>query len=153
MRRLGERLGISDSNIPAIVRGDRDVTVATARAVKALYDELWNKPQAGADHRTRISANRARRSAAQKGWVPPLAWDDSTIDDPAVGPATGETTTAADARIADIEFMVSTGTPWWEVASRLRITEGTLETFCRRAGRTDLITEAKTDTRDYRRAS
>jgi len=153
MSRLAARLGINPGNFTAMVHGTRDVTAARAREVIALYDELWNKPQTGTDHRSRISVNRARRTAAQKGWVAPLAWDDSTIDDPAARPATGEPTTAAEARIADIEFMISTGTPWWEIAHRLRLTEGTLETFCRRAGRNDLITAAKTDTRDYRRAS
>ena len=32
------------------------------------------------------SALRARRRAARRGWLPPMAWDDHTIDDPAAQP-------------------------------------------------------------------
>jgi hypothetical protein len=42
--------------------------------VVALYDELWDKPGPSA-------ATRGR--AARKGYLPPLAWDDDSIDDPA----------------------------------------------------------------------
>jgi lambda repressor-like predicted transcriptional regulator len=42
--------------------------------VVALYDALWNIPGPSA---------ATRRRAARKGYLPPLAWDDDSIDDPA----------------------------------------------------------------------
>lgn len=47
---------------------------ATDRHIRDVFTLLWDKPQTGG------YADRARRAAARKGWVSPLAWDD--IDDP-----------------------------------------------------------------------
>jgi transcriptional regulator with XRE-family HTH domain len=81
---LARRLGVLPSNFPYLL--DRDqVRAATARAVVALYDQLWNAPPPDENARW-----RARRLAEAKGWLPPLAWDDETIDDPAAGPQLGE---------------------------------------------------------------
>jgi hypothetical protein len=48
------------------------------RLIVTAYDDLAMQP--GPHHRTRLDA-------ARKGWLPPLAWDDDTIDDPAATPA------------------------------------------------------------------
>jgi DNA-binding CsgD family transcriptional regulator len=54
----------------------RYVTVATARTVGELYDR-WSMttPEPG------YGSDRARATAARSRWLPPLAWDDETIDD------------------------------------------------------------------------
>lgn len=73
---LGDRLGVSKSRVSHLInRSQNGVLVATARAVAALYDELWDVIPVGQ------IANRVRGEAARKGWVSPLAWDDDTIDD------------------------------------------------------------------------
>jgi hypothetical protein len=64
------------------------VRVATAHAVRQLYDELWDAPPPCGPYKSAASA-RARRAAAARGWPPPAAWDDQSIDNPAVGPAPG----------------------------------------------------------------
>ncbi len=51
---------------------------ATADAVAGVYDRLAAQ-DGGNQH--------AARCARRKGWPPPLAWDDDTIDDPAASPA------------------------------------------------------------------
>lgn len=61
--------------------GGSPVIAATARAVAGLYDELSMKPAPPS-----YSATRARNHAARHGWLPPLAWDDDTIDSPAAVP-------------------------------------------------------------------
>ena len=76
---LGDRLGWTTSNLWTMILGRGQVQVATARKVADLYDELWDQP---GDRRR--SVNLARRN----GWVPPMAWDDDTIDDPAAQPHT-----------------------------------------------------------------
>lgn len=58
------------------------VRATTRDQVTALYDRLGMTPGP-----SRLSAMRA----AAKGWPPPLAWDDETIDDPAATPWTDST--------------------------------------------------------------
>lgn len=149
--RLGERLGVSPTNMVAAMKRPM-ITAGRARAVVALYEELWDKPQHGTDQHSRISANRARRYAAERGWVPPMAWDDDTIDNPSTVPDRGEPVQSTiEARIEDAEHMINTGAPFGEAAQRIGLTEKTLETYLYRAGRPDLITAR--EQRDYRKAS
>jgi predicted transcriptional regulator len=86
--RLARELGLTRANFGSMMRCDQ-VTAGTARAVGELYDRLWNQPPPEHGQRTRIAASRARNYAAERGWVPPLAWDDDAIDDPARKPADG----------------------------------------------------------------
>lgn len=79
---LAERLGMTPNNFWPLVQGRANVTAARRRAVVQLYDDLWDKPPAGD-----ALARKSRRYAEQRGWVPPLAWDDDQIDDPAAQPA------------------------------------------------------------------
>ena len=81
-RRLAERLGVRVSNLNKTLRGDTLVLCRTARAVRAVYDDLWDQAPPQGEHREKIAANRARNYARDRGWAPPLAWDDDTIDDP-----------------------------------------------------------------------
>lgn len=61
------------------------LTVRNARAVMALYDELWRADprEHGVDNQAYA---RARNHAQRNGWAPVGAWDDDTIDDPATIP-------------------------------------------------------------------
>jgi hypothetical protein len=85
---VAARLGKTVQNFSPALDGPQ-VTAATARAVYALYDELWDVPPDESAHRAKISASRARNMARAKSWPPPMAWDDETIGDPAAGPAEG----------------------------------------------------------------
>jgi DNA-binding Xre family transcriptional regulator len=82
---LGRRIEVTPQNFTSLMTTEQ-VTVRTAAAVRALYDELSMQPRTATDHRIRVSINRARNSAAAAGWAPPLAWDDEDIDDPAAKP-------------------------------------------------------------------
>lgn len=85
--RVAARLGVSRKNFNAMMRRGR-VSAATARAVAALYAELWDAPPPEETPRQRDAANRARRHAAEQGWPPPMAWGED-IGDPAAEPAAG----------------------------------------------------------------
>jgi transcriptional regulator with XRE-family HTH domain len=85
---LAGRLSMTRPNFGSMMQRDQ-VTVETREAVRELYDQLWNQPPAEQDHHSRQAASRARNHAAERGWVPPLAWDDDKIDDPAARPAEG----------------------------------------------------------------
>ena len=76
-RFLAARLGVLETNMPPIVNGQRLVSAGVARTVAGLFNELQLSPG---------DSVRARNTAARRGWVSPLAWDEDTIDDPAAAP-------------------------------------------------------------------
>lgn len=75
---LARRLDVVETNATALFFGRRQVTAGRARQVAALYDQLSMTPG---------ESERARRRAERLGWLPPLAWDDDTLDDPTAVPA------------------------------------------------------------------
>lgn len=87
-RKIAALLDSTPANVGKIVRGENPrVSAATAIQVRDLYDKLWNTPPPARTVQERRSIAVARRTAAANGWVPPLAWDDDTIDNPAAEPA------------------------------------------------------------------
>lgn len=83
---LAARLGRSSAGLRRSMLSDA-VTARTARDVSDLYEQLWNlgPPQSTDDQR--VAAEAARAFAAERGWLPPLAWDDIDTD-PDPGPHT-----------------------------------------------------------------
>lgn len=73
---LAPRFGVS---YQAVASWADEATVyrSTVERVRAVYDELWDQPGPSVI---------ARQRAERKGWAPPLAWDDDTIDDPRARP-------------------------------------------------------------------
>lgn len=68
-----------------VMLGREHVIVRRALAVRSMYDELWQADPA--DHgATPGGIKRARAYAADRGWAPPAAWDDDTIDEPTAYP-------------------------------------------------------------------
>ena len=62
------------------------VTRATHEAIRKAYDELSMKlPQPTTPGQKGI-VTRSKSTAAKRGWVPPLAWDDGDLDDPNAKP-------------------------------------------------------------------
>lgn len=77
---LSQRLGRTRGNGGLLLNSQTYVTAAVAQRVENLFNELQLATG---------PSDRARRYAARRGWVPPLAWDEDTIDDPAAQPDTG----------------------------------------------------------------
>jgi transcriptional regulator with XRE-family HTH domain len=128
---LAARLGIQPSNFASLLTREH-VRTGTAKAVQNLYDQLWNRPPAEADHRARISASRARHYAQAHDWPPPLAWDDDIIDDPAATPAPGwqrrDGRLRRSADIAeDAAELQRQGFTRQQIAARLGVTRAALE--------------------------
>jgi hypothetical protein len=74
---LAARLGRSSAGLRRSMLSD-SVTAQTAQDVSALYEQLWNvRPPQSTDQR---AADDARAFAAERGWLPPLAWDDIDTD-------------------------------------------------------------------------
>lgn len=134
--KLGGRLGIEPSGMSELLRREH-VTAGRARAVTALYDELWNRQPPEGEWREKISAARSRNYAREHGWAPPAAWDDDLIDNPQAPGPTGWQRTCATPRGADLAGEAAELLAWdctrEQAAERLGVRRGTLDTALRRA--------------------
>lgn len=73
-----EQVGMEKRFVQRLAAGDRaTVHPATHDRIAALYERL--SMTVGPSPRTRAYAQR-------HGWLPPLAWDDADLDDPAAAP-------------------------------------------------------------------
>lgn len=150
LARIAARIGVRPSNMNTLLAQDR-VTVRMARTVRGVYDQLWDKQPTTANSYEAGGVRRARNLAASKGWAPPLAWDDDTIDDPDTLPALGGRELKKDTVADDVEFLAKTGAGREEIAARLGTTWAAIEKQLHRSGRADLIALVKSDTRDNAR--
>jgi hypothetical protein len=75
---IAAAVGMNRESVCALVAGNwTKISVQNDEAVRQVYGKL--SMTVGASWKT-------RRLAESKGWAPPLAWDDDTIDDPAASP-------------------------------------------------------------------
>lgn len=137
-RAIADRLGHRDHTTVLDVRSGATTTVRrrTATAVAAAYDALAMTPG---------PSERARRHAARQGWLPPLAWDDDLIDDPAHSPDPG--VARRDRRGAareDVLELLALGETHAAIAARLGISEAAVDRARYRANQTD---DTRPDTR------
>jgi hypothetical protein len=79
-----------------------EVRAETAQAVRDLYRRAWDRPPAEDTPTAAYWARRAREDAAERGWAPPMAWDDDAIDLPEGRPAKGWQRTRTSWRTADL---------------------------------------------------
>lgn len=79
---LAARIGMSEDGVSDLARGKGShVTAGLGRRIDAAFRELQLTPGSNA-------VTRAR--SLKKGWLPPFAWDEDTIDDPGAEPDLGE---------------------------------------------------------------
>jgi hypothetical protein len=79
---LSDRIGWTASNATRLFTGRATyVTASAARRVETVFNELQLIPG---------PSDRSRLRAKQLGWVPPLAWDEDTIDQADAEPDLGE---------------------------------------------------------------
>lgn len=77
---LARRLGTTVQAVN-VYRTEERVVPATAQRVAALYDELWNRRPEPTTMPERISHTRTLKFARERGFAPPMAWDDIDHDD------------------------------------------------------------------------
>lgn len=121
---LERRLGLARKALSAVLRRRDRVTARTARAVRDLYDELWDQEPPTGDRWQKTAVATMRRYAADQGWVPPLAWDDDAIDDPDAGPdpdALGDARRRLADVVEDVEELERLGEPPERVAARVGV--------------------------------
>jgi hypothetical protein len=127
--RLAAELSVERANFGAMMRSE-EVHAATDRAVGRLYERLWNTPPPQTTPFEVAAVTRARRYAAERGWPPPMAWDDVELDDPAAAAHTGEASTRhANRRVEpdEVRWLESFGTSRELVAARMGVTPAAVE--------------------------
>lgn len=121
---LCRRTGISRGAMSHIARGNVARTSRVrARLIAELYEQLSMTPG---------PSQHAREHAAARGWAPPLAWDDDTIDEPDARPDTGVAEPVSFAeQWAELEAM---GLGWRDAVHRWQITPQALAKRLERDG-------------------
>jgi hypothetical protein len=77
MSAIGRRLGLNSTrNVIPVVKGERRITVATAKKADALFDELCMTLPTAETRFQQAAITRSLNFAKQHGWLPPLALDD-----------------------------------------------------------------------------
>ncbi|MGP9528174.1 hypothetical protein [Glutamicibacter sp. AOP5-A2-18] len=140
---LAVRLGVSPSNFHVLLQRDQ-VTVKTALKVRELYTELWDKPNQASSWQDLSAATRARNYARFHGWLPPMAWDDDQIDDPAYSPVVNlQNVSKVDAKreafLEEAEFFADSGETIDRLATGLGVTVESMEKRFERFDRLDLL--------------
>lgn len=79
---LARRLGLEPQVLIKFLNNNKRVHASRARAVRALYEELWNVEPQPETSDERRAVSRARTIARRRGWAPPGGWDDDLIDLP-----------------------------------------------------------------------
>lgn len=139
---ISAHTGLERQCLDAAIHG-QGIVAATREAVREAYDRLWDQAPPESNQRERIAASRARKRAAANGWVPPLAWDDESIDNPDAEPDLGESPIRRGPRqrfhIEDVEFLVDHGMTREQIAHRLQVLKSAIEHACARNDRRDLL--------------
>lgn len=82
MSAIGRRLGMdSTRNVIPVVKGERRITVATAKKAEALFDELCMTLPTAETRFQQAAITRSLNFAKQHGWQPPLALEDLDTSD------------------------------------------------------------------------
>lgn len=130
--KLAQMLGKLPANLGKTMTSEQ-VAAGTARAVRDLYDRLWDRPPPESTWSERQSASRARNLARRNGWVPPLAWDDDALDDPEAVPQLGEPDPVRPGRgralvdLAEVDHLAAFGCSLEEIAARMGVGVGAIE--------------------------
>lgn len=118
-RMIGERYGFAPSTVRLWGNSPR-VQRATRDRVRRIYDELSMTLPPRRDrfeaHNVSLTVNNARRS----GFLPPLAWDDDTIDDPDAEPYADAVQEPRTGRVDDavVQLAIDGGKPRLSRAER-----------------------------------
>lgn len=137
---LAAETGLPFSTLAVIRQGTRSQTAARAATlIAAVYDRLCMVPGPSP-----VTAVYAR----SQGWVPPLAWDDDTIDDPTASPEgvqdrdpDAAPVNARKVHVDDIveQLELDPAAPLRVVAERLGLRKETIRRHLHRHGRDDLL--------------
>lgn len=118
------------------------ITARAARAVRGFYDTHWDITPRSCDLHAQAVIERTRARAVSAGWLPPLAWDDDAIDDPAAAPpaaALRRVNSSHRIHVDDVGELTEQGATWAELERRIGACRNSIEVALIRAGRGELI--------------
>lgn len=119
---VAQHLGWTPANFGRLIHAPRpSVLPSTHDLACALYDELWQGPPPPENSTQASAITRARNLAKRYGWVPPLAWDDDTIDNPMATPNLGMPSKSKESRREDVLELLHAGTHPDVIPGRLGI--------------------------------
>jgi hypothetical protein len=132
---LSKLIGTQHCDVWRYLYGHREyVHAGTARKVAAVMKQVETLPPP-----TGWAADRARERAVARGWLPPIAWDDTTIDDPAADP--GDVLRKPSLRVSGPDFVAEyldlrdfLELSDERIAERLGITEDAVRLRLKRSG-------------------
>lgn len=134
---LSRRLFANYATMQRMLANPR-VIASEARAVRDLYDELWDVPPPEYTRTDRHTARMARNRARRNGWPPPMAWDDDQIDHPSAATANGwkrpTRLASSDLAAEAAEVIAWTGMTRELAAERLGVSRCALEKAISRSG-------------------
>lgn len=117
-RALSARLGVRHNTLAMIERQQR-VSGTMARAVRDVYDELWDQAPPSGTQQERAAITLTLARAAEHGWLVPACWNDDELDDPAAVPASTEQEPATPVdRLDELLFLARAGVALPEAARR-----------------------------------
>lgn len=124
---IANTVGLHRDALNKITRHEQPrVRTTTARSIATAYRRLALTPGPSV---------RARTDAARKGWHGPLAWDETTIDNPEAEPETDTGTDdlprneLAAVRRAEVEHLNAFNLPEDDIARRLGMAKSTVHTI------------------------
>ncbi|GGK90573.1 hypothetical protein Ppa06_57800 [Planomonospora parontospora subsp. parontospora] len=127
MTRIAAQIGSSGEALSRMIRR-RTVLARLARAVRDVYDDLWDVPAPARTAADLRSVNRTKALAARRGYVTGMSWDDDTIDDPNARPDPGARVSRDQALAEDSDWLMTTqGLTVEQAAERLDVTRDYLD--------------------------
>ncbi|WP_344861629.1 hypothetical protein [Planomonospora alba] len=127
MPRIAAQIGSSREALSRMIQR-RTVIARIARAVRDVYDELWDVPAPARTAADVRSVNRTKALAVRCGYVTGMAWDDDTIDDPNARPDLGARVSRDQALSEDSDWLMTTqGLTVEQAAERLGVTRDYLD--------------------------
>lgn len=128
---VASRAGTTAATLQTLILPSRQISVALARRVAAVYDELCLKQGP-----SKIAAGKAR----SLGFVSPMAWDDDAIDNPEAKPDLGEKRSRPDALAENAAELISgQGYTLEQAAGRLGVSTGYLRSIHRGARSSEAV--------------
>jgi transcriptional regulator with XRE-family HTH domain len=82
---LAPAIGIPDTALDKVIRG-QPVWRRTVEQIAAAYEQLWDTPPDCPTPELKVQLRRQLDRARKHGYAPPMAWDDTAIDNPRARP-------------------------------------------------------------------
>lgn len=134
---IANTAGVNVDTVKDYRAGGRTLVKPAALNLVNAYNELSMRTPPQGNRYEKAAVNGTKNRARRNGWVPPLAWDDDTIDHPDATPAATNNPHGFD--MDDLILLVHAGETWENLTRRLGVTRSSIERRLQREGRTDIL--------------